>query len=73
MLENRNIVSIVVALLGAAKLVLQAFGVQISDADINAVANAVAALVTLYGVIATHLRKDFPVNKQAQPPEPPSA
>jgi hypothetical protein len=42
--------------------------VQISDSDINAVANAVAALVTLYGVIATHLRKD-----QAQPSEPPSA
>lgn len=67
MVQQRNIVSIVIALVGALKLVLQAFGVEISDADANAVVNAVAALVTLYGVVATHLR-----HKPAAPAQPPA-
>lgn len=40
-----------VALLGAAKLVTDAFGLQlISDDQVNSIANGLAALVTVVGV-----------------------
>ncbi|WP_276662319.1 hypothetical protein [Syntrophomonas wolfei] len=40
-----------VALLGAAKLVTDAFGLQlVSDDQVNSIANGLAALVTVVGV-----------------------
>lgn len=55
MKSNVNWVTLVVALLGAAKLVLQAFGIDvITDDMIDKASNVVAALVTLVGVIMSH-------------------
>jgi uncharacterized membrane protein len=40
-----------IAILGAAKLVTEAFGLQvISDDQVNSIANGLAALVTVVGV-----------------------
>jgi uncharacterized membrane protein len=53
-----NYVTLIVALLGTAKLVLQAFGIDvITDDMIDKAANVVAAVVTLVGVIITHRKK----------------
>ena len=50
-----NWVTLVVALLGAAKLVLQAFGIDvITDDMIDKASNVVAAVVTLVGVTMSH-------------------
>lgn len=55
MTKNVNIVSLVVALLGAAKLVLNAFGLDIiTDQNINDIANGIAAIVTIAGVVMSH-------------------
>lgn len=54
-----NWVTLAVALLGAAKLVLQAFGFDIiTDDMIDKASNVVAALVTLVGVIMSHRKKE---------------
>jgi uncharacterized membrane protein len=54
-MQSRNAVTITIGLLGAAKLVLDAFGVHIiSDGQINDIANGVASLVTVVGVYMTH-------------------
>jgi uncharacterized membrane protein len=66
-MQNRNVASLVIAILGALKLVLQAFGYNVlDDATINTIANCVAAIVTLYGVVATHLRHKPAVQPPAQ-------
>jgi uncharacterized membrane protein len=53
-----NWVTLVVALLGAAKLILQAFGVDvITDDIIDGTSNFVAAVVTFVGVIMSHRKK----------------
>ncbi|MCL6547533.1 MAG: hypothetical protein K6T30_01335 [Alicyclobacillus sp.] len=58
LLQNRNVFSITVGLLGALKLILQAFGYNIlTDQEVNDIANGVAAVVTVIGVIMTHLRR----------------
>ena len=50
-----NYVTLIVALLGAAKLALQAFGIDvITDDMIDKSANVVAAVVTLVGVVISH-------------------
>jgi uncharacterized membrane protein YdcZ (DUF606 family) len=55
MLQNRNIATLTVGLLGAAKLVLDSFGWNvITDDQINSIANGVAALVTIAGVVMSH-------------------
>ena len=60
-MKDINWVSLVVAMMGAAKLVLQAFGIDvITDDVIDQSANAVAAIVTLVGVVMSH-RKPQPV------------
>ena len=54
-MKDINWVSLVVAMMGAAKLVLQAFGIDvITDDVIDQSANAVAAIVTLVGVVMSH-------------------
>lgn len=54
-----NWVTLIVALLGAAKLVLQVFGIDvITDDMIDGASNFVAAAVTFVGVIMSHRKKD---------------
>src|SRR5579875_2175140 len=46
--QNRNYVTLTIAILGAVKLILQAFGVNIiTDQQIDAIGNGVAALITV--------------------------
>lgn len=57
-LSERNYYTLALALLGASKLVLESFGVKVFDnVQIDDIANAVATLLTLSGVILTHIKK----------------
>ena len=52
MIEKLRKPTLVVAILGAVKLVTDAFGVTVlDDAQINAIANGVAALATVVGIL----------------------
>ncbi|MBB6731879.1 hypothetical protein [Cohnella zeiphila] len=54
-----NYVTLVVALLGAAKIILESFGITvITDDVIDQASNAVAGIVTLLGVIMSHRKKE---------------
>lgn len=58
MYSNRNIGTLAVAVLGAVKLILQAYGVQvINDQQIDAIANGLAAVITVVGVLLTHIKR----------------
>lgn len=57
-MQNINWVTLVPALLGAVKLILQPFGVEISDQNINEIANGAAALATVIGVIMSHRKQE---------------
>lgn len=58
MLENRNIATLMVAIVGAGKLILQAFGVDlITEQQIDALANGIAAVITIVGVVMTHVKR----------------
>ena len=60
--NNINWVTLIVALLGAAKIVLEAFGIDIiTDDVINQASNAVAAIVAIVGVLISHRKP----NKEA--------
>jgi uncharacterized membrane protein len=62
-MQNVNIVTLVVAILGAAKIILQGFGLDIIQEDnINAIANGVAAVVTVVGVFKSHKKKPVPIS-----------
>lgn len=52
-----NWTTLLIALLGALKLILQPFGIEISDEHINAIVNGAAAVVTVGGVIYHHMKK----------------
>jgi phi LC3 family holin len=56
--KKLNLVTLVPALLGAIKLILEPFGVHISNEDINAIANGVAAIVTIVGVVVSHQKAE---------------
>jgi uncharacterized membrane protein len=61
--NNINVVSLTIAILGALKIVLEAFGVDlIDDQQINMIANGVAAVVTIVGVAISH--KKQPVKEE---------
>lgn len=50
-----NYLTLTLGLLGAAKLILNAYGLDIiQDDDINAIANGVAALLSVVGVYTNH-------------------
>ncbi|SDO16192.1 hypothetical protein SAMN04487897_10957 [Paenibacillus sp. yr247] len=50
-----NYLSLSIGLLGAAKLILNAFGLDIiSDNEINAIGNGVATIATIVGVYMNH-------------------
>lgn len=56
-LQNRNLATLLIGVLGAVKLILQAFGIDIiTNAQIDAIANGLAALITVIGVAMTHLK-----------------
>jgi len=57
-MQNINWVTLVPALLGAIKLILQPFGVEISDQNINEIANGAAALATIIGVLMSHRKQE---------------
>lgn len=54
-----NYYTLALGLLGAAKLILNAFGVDlISDDNVNAIANGVAALLSVVGVYTNHQKSE---------------
>lgn len=69
-----NIVTMTVAILGAGKMILESFGVDlIDDNQINEIANGVAAVVTIVGVIISHrktTKKETSANDFITPIEP---
>ena len=59
MIEKLRKPTLVVAILGAVKLVTDAFGVTVlDDAQINAIANGVAALATVIGILINRSPKE---------------
>ncbi len=58
-----NWVTLVPALLGAIKLILEPMGIHISNEDINAIANGVAAIATIVGVVLSHEKQEVVSNK----------
>lgn len=55
---NRNYYTITLALLGAVKLALNSFNIDIiTDSQVNEIANGVAAVLTIGGVVMTHIKK----------------
>ncbi len=56
-----NYYSLAIGLLGASKLILNSFGLDIiTDNDINAIANGAAAVATVVGVYMNHKKKYSP-------------
>ncbi|GGA02865.1 hypothetical protein GCM10008018_56170 [Paenibacillus marchantiophytorum] len=54
-----NYYTLSLGLLGAAKLILNAFGLElIHDEDMNAIANGVAAVISIIGVYANHQKSE---------------
>lgn len=59
--QSINWVTLIPALVGALKLILQPFGIDLShitDQQVNDVANGVAALLTIIGVFMSHKKGD---------------
>lgn len=65
---NRNInwITLVPTLTGAAKLIFQAVGVDIPDQNLNEIANGIAALATVIGIIMSHRKQGGASNAQRQ-------
>lgn len=58
MLEKLRTPALVVAILGAVKLVTDAFGIVIlTDENINAIANGVSAIATVVGILINRTAK----------------
>lgn len=64
-MENRNYYTITFALLGAIKLALNSvFNIEIiTDQQVNELANGVAAVLAIGGVIMTHIKNKKEVSK----------
>lgn len=61
-----NLVPMIVAILGAIKLVIQAFGYDvINDEQINAIANGVASIVAVVGVLLSNRKKGVTIGDRA--------
>lgn len=65
---NVNWATLIPTLLGAAKLILEPFGIIIPDQNVNEIANGIAALATVIGIIISH-RKQTAVVTEAKKPE----
>ena len=55
-----NWVTLIVAILGALKLIGEPFGITIEDEQINAISNGLAALITIIGVVLSHRKPQKP-------------
>lgn len=54
-----NYYTLIVSLLGAAKIVLEAFGIHIIDnGQINSIADGLASVLTIVGVFFNHKKVD---------------
>lgn len=63
-MPNRNYYTITLALLGAIKLALNSFSIDIiTDTQMNDLANGVSAVITICGVVMTHIKKAKEVTK----------
>lgn len=49
-----NYVTLLTAILGACKLILQPMGIEIPDAQLNAIVNGAAAILTIVGIFMNH-------------------
>lgn len=66
-MQNRNLYTLTIGLLGAIKLTLESFGIHvITDEQINSIADGVAAVFAVAGVIMSHNK----ANKSNQTPTP---
>lgn len=68
--QQINYVTLIPALFGAAKLILQPFGLDLSHItteQVNDVANGVAALLTIIGVLLPHRKTGGVDNGYSQP------
>jgi peptidoglycan hydrolase-like protein with peptidoglycan-binding domain len=64
--QTKNIVSLTLTLLGALKIILEAFGLHvISDQQINDIANGAAAVCTVAGVLLSHNKSRNDKNKSS--------
>lgn len=52
--KNINYITLIPTILGATKLILQTFGIDIPDETINEVINGAAAVGTIIGIFLTH-------------------
>ena len=58
-MKTINYYTLALGLLGAAKLILDAFGMDlISNDNMNAIANGVAALLSVVGVYTNHQKEE---------------
>lgn len=56
-MQNKNYYTIAIALLGAAKLILDSFGIKlITNQNMNEIANSAAGVLTLAGVFMSHIK-----------------
>jgi len=66
-MQKGNVVTLIIAILGALKLVLEAAGYDIiTDQNINDIANGIAALVTVVGVVINHFQHPKPDGTNGQ-------
>lgn len=66
-MQNTNWITLLPALIGAIKLILQPFGIDLShvtDTQVNDVVNGIAALVTIIGICIPHKKGDSNANTQ---------
>lgn len=70
MMQNRQLVTLIIGLLAAVKIILQAFGIDIiSDTQMNQIADGIAALATVIAVFMKHEKS----SKQTNSSEPGSS
>lgn len=73
-MNKANITALVVSVIGALKLVLNAFGVDLlANVDENAVANAIATLVAVGGPIFMHFLHKKQIKAVQAAPAPAAA
>jgi uncharacterized membrane protein len=69
-MQNINWYTLIASLVGALKLSLQPFGIEIPDQQYNELANGAAALITIIGVFLSH-RKPAQAQQPTALPNPP--
>lgn len=59
-MKNVNYLSLIAAVIGALKIILQSFGIVIPDELANDVANGAAAVMTIIGIFMSHRKEVAP-------------